>query len=387
LDESVAEPESGNLTLRGRIIAVVVGAVFVLAVGEMAVRLLGYQAMYDTYSKPSIFWIHDPLVGWSHEPHARGNYIGPRPWPVEFEGKVNINSMGLRGPELSEVPDGGYRILVLGDSYVAGFEVDDDQTFSAALERQLTEELGVPVQVVNAGVRGYGTDQELLYYRERGRKLKPDLVILSIAFNDFRNNTMIHRMRRPFGKAAFAIRDDVSLELIGSPVPKYPLCSAYRLTSESEIEEISGAKTRATCWMQMKAFDHSALFTVATLVLREMPMLVESLYRAGDIANERDEQIKQDQEAVKLTKLLISEIAAIAAEDGSAFFMSGYKNVSDHLEFDRISSGEIEYLESDAVFITENVYLHDLHLNPLGHERFAALLAPTAAKYLRNRKH
>jgi hypothetical protein len=66
--------------------------------------------------------------------------------------------------------------------------------------------------------------------------------------------------------------------------------------------------------------------------------------------------------------------------------MSGYKNVSDHLEFDRISSGEIEYLESDAVFITENVYLHDLHLNPLGHERFAALLAPTAVKYLRDRR-
>jgi len=382
----VAEPRTGSLTVSGRIIAVVVGAVLFLGAGELVVRLLGYQAMFDTYSKPSVFWIHDPLLGWSHEPNAEGVYIGPRPWPVEFEAKVKINSLGLRGPELGEVPEGGYRVLVLGDSLTVGFEVEYEQTFTALLERQLTQELGAPVQVVNSGVRGYGTDQELLYYRERGRYLKPDLVILVPTLNDARNNTMVHRMRRPFGKPAFATRDDDSLELIGSPVPIYPLCSAYRLTSESEIKEISGARKRANCWLQMKLTDHSALFTVATLVLREMPAVVVSLYRAGDIVLEQHQAILQDEHARKLTKLLIAEIDATAREDGAEFFVAGRKGVADYLDLGEFSGGAIEYVETDWVYTSETGFLHDGHFNPLGHERFATLLAPIAAKHLRNRR-
>ena len=58
--------------------------------------------------------------------------------------------------------------MVLGDSAVAAFEVAYAETFVAQLERKLTHKLGLPVRVINAGVRGYGTDQDYLYYRERG---------------------------------------------------------------------------------------------------------------------------------------------------------------------------------------------------------------------------
>jgi hypothetical protein len=270
----VAEPGAESLSLGGRIVALVVGTVLFLSVGEVVVRFLGYEALYDTYSKPSVFWIHDPVLGWVHEPHSEGTYVGPRPWPVEFQATVTINSLGLRGPELGELPEGGYRVLVLGDSLTVGFEVEYGQTFTAILEKQLARELGVPIQVVNAGVRGYGTDQEFLYYRDRGRNLDPDLVILVSTFNDPRNNRMVHRMRRPFGKPAFTLRDDGSLELIGSPVPTYPLCSAYQLKADSGIQEVGGPAKRVVCWFQMKIFDHSALFTVATLVLRQAPTLI-----------------------------------------------------------------------------------------------------------------
>jgi lysophospholipase L1-like esterase len=381
----VAEPGRANLTTGGRIAAVVVGTVLFMLAGELFVRLLGYQALYDTYSRPSVFWIHDPVLGWSHEPNAEGIYVGPRPWPVEFEAKVKINSLGLRGPELDELPDDGYRVLVLGDSQTVGFEVEYEQTFTAILEKQLIRKMGAPVQVVNAGVRGYGTDQELLYYRERGRKLNPDLVILVPTFNDPRNNTMVHRMRRPFGKPAFAIRDDDSLELIGAPAPIYPLCSAYRLTAESEIKEVSGARKRAVCWLQMKLIDHSALVTVATLVLREMPVVVMSLYRSGDIVHDQYRHMLQDQQARKLMNRLIAEIGAIAREDGAEFFITGRKAVADYLDLEEGSGGAIEYVITDRLYSKDTLHRNDGHFNSLGHERFATLLAPVATKYLRNR--
>ena len=68
------------------VVALVVGSVaFTLGLFEAGLRLAGYQAIYDVYSKPSIFWIRDPLLGWSHDPGATGTYVGPRPWPIEFE--------------------------------------------------------------------------------------------------------------------------------------------------------------------------------------------------------------------------------------------------------------------------------------------------------------
>ncbi len=381
----MAEPGRDNITMVGRLAAIAIGVVVFLLFGELAVRLMGYQAMFDTYSRPSVFWIHDPLLGWVHEPNSVGTYVGPRPWPVEFEATVKINSLGLRGPEVTDVPEGGYRVLVLGDSLTAAFEVEYEETFAAILERQLTEEMGAPVQVINAGVRGYGTDQELLYYRERGRKLEPDLVILVSAFNDPRNNTMVHRMRRPFGKGAFAIRDDGSLELIGTPVPKYPECSAYRLAANSEIADIGGPVTSAICWLQMKLIDHSAMVTVASLVLREIPSVVNRLYSTGDIAREQNKYIVKDERSRTLMNLLIAEIAQIAKEDGAMFFVAGRKRIAEYLDFEARLGDSIDFVETDWVDTGETAYLHDSHYNTLGHERFATLLAPAVVVRLRTR--
>ena len=78
-------------------------SVLVLVVAEVVLRLAGYRPLYDVYSKPELFWRHDPLVGWSLQPGATGTYVGPRPFPVEFRARVRINSLGLRGPEIGQL--------------------------------------------------------------------------------------------------------------------------------------------------------------------------------------------------------------------------------------------------------------------------------------------
>ena len=30
---------------------------------EIGLRVAGYQALYDVYSKPSVFWEYDPILG------------------------------------------------------------------------------------------------------------------------------------------------------------------------------------------------------------------------------------------------------------------------------------------------------------------------------------
>src|SRR5688572_19122022 len=89
----------------------VISIAVVAAIFEIGLRLTGHVAIYEMYSKPSMFWRYDELLGWSHEPGARGEFVGPRPWPIEFRGKVAINSLGLRGPEIPVREPAERRIL------------------------------------------------------------------------------------------------------------------------------------------------------------------------------------------------------------------------------------------------------------------------------------
>ena len=192
---------SGWRRLLALMATLVVAGALPLVCAEISFRIAGYEAIYEVYSKPSLFWEYDELLGWSHTPNSTGTYVGPRPWPIEFETPIRINSLGLRGPEVSELEPGGLRLLMLGDSRTAAFEVPYDQTFTAVLETALTKRLGRPVEVINAGVRGYGTDQSYLYFRDRGHRLAPDAVMFLSAVNDARNNTTLHRMRQDLRQA------------------------------------------------------------------------------------------------------------------------------------------------------------------------------------------
>ena len=111
-----------------------------------------------------------------------------------FRATVSINAHGWRSSDVSvSKPEGVYRILVLGDSFMAGLQVEDDETFSSVLERRLNHE-GFPhrVEVINFGVPSFGTDQEYLSLREYGMRFAPDLVVLAFyAQNDVINNSSV----------------------------------------------------------------------------------------------------------------------------------------------------------------------------------------------------
>jgi hypothetical protein len=101
-----------------------------------------------------------------------------------------INSYGLRGRAVAvPKPPGTFRIVVLGDSFTFGEGVAEDETFSARLEGLLRDHGSARddprrIEVVNAGVAGYNTRDEVVYLKNRWVSLEPDLVLLVFYLND-----------------------------------------------------------------------------------------------------------------------------------------------------------------------------------------------------------
>jgi len=82
----------------------------------------------------------------------------------------------------------GYiRVIVLGDSNTLGFEVRQDYTYSAVLERYLNNH-GFRAEVFNTGISGFGTAEQIIYLENEGIKYNPDFVVLGFFINDLKDN-------------------------------------------------------------------------------------------------------------------------------------------------------------------------------------------------------
>jgi hypothetical protein len=135
--------------------------------------------------------LHMPhsTLGWFHPSGASGWSHACRGREFEFRTYVRMNSLGLRDRELDYRRSGDRpRVLLLGDSITEAVQVDFEETFAERLETAWRV-AGRDVEVVNGGVSAYSTDNELLFYREEGRRYAADLVVLVFNFqNDVAEN-------------------------------------------------------------------------------------------------------------------------------------------------------------------------------------------------------
>ena len=97
---------------------------------------------------------HDPDIGQLYVPNQRARV------PFEEGGyTVVTNSSGFRSDHEFATERGDRpRILFLGDSFMAGFGVDNGDRFADLAGEMLG------VEVYNAGITGTGTDQQVLAY-------------------------------------------------------------------------------------------------------------------------------------------------------------------------------------------------------------------------------
>lgn len=113
-------------------------------------------------------------------PNAHGVYAGK---------VVEINSLGMRGPEVSRTkPPGTFRVAAIGDSLTFGYAVLGEEAWPAALERALNEDpskLGAQkVEVLNLGVSGYNSRDEAIVLEQKALALDPDVIVVGYFLND-----------------------------------------------------------------------------------------------------------------------------------------------------------------------------------------------------------
>lgn len=106
---------------------------------------------------------------------------------TKFEGfDVAINSDGFRGKEYPlKKEKNTYRIVLLGDSVAFGRLIPFEHGLSSRLEIALKDFCPQKnFEVLDMGVEGYNSSQELEMLKIKGLKYNPDLVIVYYSFND-----------------------------------------------------------------------------------------------------------------------------------------------------------------------------------------------------------
>jgi hypothetical protein len=96
-----------------------------------------------------------------------------------------VNSAGIRDGREYTVEKRKFRIEIIGDSIAYARGIPPPQTFARQLERRVAQDRELaPVEVINLGVEGYSTVQEVETLRTKGLRYQPDLVIVQYFLND-----------------------------------------------------------------------------------------------------------------------------------------------------------------------------------------------------------
>jgi len=145
---------------------------FALLVGaELGLRLYGFGT--------PLLYVQDPDVGYYPKPHQRARHPGRI---------VSVNNYGMRSPDVPPVKTPGHvRILLLGDSTLAGTWVSNDELYSSLLEKKLNAAAGAPVfEVLNMGVNAWGPFHELAFVKKFGAFDADVAVICGPVYNCYR---------------------------------------------------------------------------------------------------------------------------------------------------------------------------------------------------------
>lgn len=121
--------------------------------------------------------------------YSRHHYLQyfPTPGYKSFDGLNKHNLLGYRGDEIIlPKPDGVYRIVTLGGSTTYGVGVKSyKESYPYLLQKELHEKYHLShVEVVNAGVGGYTSFENLINFQFRVLDLNPDIVYLYFGTND-----------------------------------------------------------------------------------------------------------------------------------------------------------------------------------------------------------
>jgi lysophospholipase L1-like esterase len=158
-----------NMVMTGLLL---VGSLLTASImGEVFLRMLGYAGAPESLIG-NIRLVDDPILNWRFIPHSKLQ-----------DGKIVVayNGAGFRDRDhVREKPPGVTRVVVVGDSVTEGSGVEADEIFSSRLQQLL----GPQREVINLGMSGLNTPQEVHVLEVEGLGYNPDVVIVNFVLND-----------------------------------------------------------------------------------------------------------------------------------------------------------------------------------------------------------
>jgi hypothetical protein len=208
-----------------------------LAAIEMSLRVIDLRELRDGYGRGyAVVHRDDPELGWLPIPNRAAAFTGSRTISVAH------NSLGLR--DIEHERTGRPAVLFLGDSFVWGYDVEAGERFTELLRAELSG-----VEIINAGVNGYGTDQEYLLLNRIWSAFRPDAVVLNFtSSNDHDDNTSNVRSDGYY-KPYLAQAADGTWRFFGQPVPK---SRQTYFTDDPLVENLWLARLAATSYIYVR---------------------------------------------------------------------------------------------------------------------------------------
>src|SRR5512140_210814 len=178
-----------------------------LAAIEIVLRVADFRILREAASERSLTYHYDAELGWTPVPNSSSVVTTARTIHAQH------NSLGFRDIEF--VRGARPAMLFVGDSFVWGVDAEADERFTDLLRSRLSG-----LTVVNAGVSGYGTDQEYLLLQRIWPTIQPAVVVLTFCAANDRLDNGTNIRYDGYQKPYFATAADGTLTLRGQPVPK-----------------------------------------------------------------------------------------------------------------------------------------------------------------------
>jgi hypothetical protein len=164
---------------KGNWLLLIVSVLVALLMAEALLRVSGLAMMHAR------FQCFDAVIGKVYCNSTEGTFSR-----ATYSNHLVINPDGMADREYPVTkPEGTLRVALLGDSFAASEYLPTEETFEGLLERQLSSQLGKPVEILNFGISAIETWNQLQIFHLRAVKYRPDITFLVFFWgNDIRDN-------------------------------------------------------------------------------------------------------------------------------------------------------------------------------------------------------
>jgi hypothetical protein len=320
-----------------RLVYYPLATILILSLAEGSARILGYRPWVtkklDVVVEPGgRLYSPNPILGYTALP---GRFKVTINGSYSFDITNLDNTLRVTHPFAASSGKPKTGIWIFGDSITYGWSVNDKDTYPWLLQEKLPD-----YEVINFGVNGYGTLQNLIQLREALKNgAEPKVVVLVYASWDDVRNTFIRGRRKMLTPAA-------SLGPVNQPYARFDSSGKLKVS-------IDPLEYRPFPLMRYSAFIHA-------------------LEESYDRYEERHSQSHE------ITKAIIKEFADLCRARGIELVVAGL--TSDATTSDMFSYCKSQGLKTadiwiDFLNIKENNNLpYDSHPSAIAHRQYAQKL-------------